>query len=166
MPSRAAYQSRAATGLLAALAALAAMAACSSSHPHTPLAVTTTSVAPATTAAPNTSAAAPTTRPVPATSVYAPSAPQPSPDTAAGALINNWSTGDRTAAATVASPPAVAALFAQPYPAGYLQARGCTDPSANPGTCTYANRDSGSLYEIGVTHLPAGWYVSSVSVES
>lgn len=127
---------------------------------------TTTSVAPATTRPPATTAAPTSAATAPPSTVYAPTTPQPSPDSAAGALINDWSTGNRAAAAAVAAPPAVAALFAQPYPAGYLQARGCTDPSANPGTCTYANRESGSLYEIEVTHLPAGWYVSSVSVES
>ncbi len=152
MHSRAAYLLLAAGGLLTA---------CSSAPSHTPLAVTTTSsVAPATSAAPTTPATAPPT------TVYSPATPQPSPDGAAAALISDWSTGNRTAAAAVASPPAVAGLFAHPYPGGYLQARGCTDPSANPGTCTYADRNSGSLFEIGVTHLPAGWYVSTVNVES
>ncbi|HET6964380.1 MAG TPA: hypothetical protein VFH58_06375 [Acidimicrobiales bacterium] len=157
---------RAAYLLLGVAGLVAALAACSSSHPHTPVGVTTTSVAPATTLPPATTAAPTSAATAPPSTVYTPTTPQPSPDSAAGALVNDWSTGNRAAASTVAAPPAVAALFAQPYPAGYIQARGCTDPSANPGTCTYANRESGGLYEIEVTHLPAGWYVSSVSVES
>lgn len=66
----------------------------------------------------------------------------------------------------MAAPAAVAAVFGQPYPYSYIQSRGCTDPGTNPGTCTYANRQSGALYEIGVTRTGGGWYVSSVSVEN
>ena len=98
--------------------------------------------------------------------VYAPTHLQTTPDAAAAALISAWSSGNRATAATGATPAAVATLFAQPYPAQYIQARGCTAASDNPGTCTYANRQSGSLYEIGVTQVAAGWYVTSVTVES
>lgn len=119
-----------------------------------------------TTAPAVTTSAPPTTRPVPSTTVYTPTRLQTTPDAAAAALISAWSTGNRAGAAAGAAPAAVASLFAQPYPGGFLQARGCTAASDNPGTCTYANRQSGGLYEIGVTQVAAGWYVSSVTVES
>lgn len=152
MPSRVALLLLVAAGLLAG---------CSSSLSQPTAATSTTS--PPVTTAPTTAVTAP---PTPPTTVYAPTAPQPSPYQAAGALVYEWSVGNRAGAATMAAPAAVATLFAQPYPAGWFQARGCTASSTNPGTCTYANRYNGSLYEIGVTHLPAGWYVSSVTVET
>ena len=163
MRSRPALLLLAATGLVGPLSA-----GCTSSSPHRAAASTTavpSTAVPtvATTAPPTTARAAPTTPP---TTVYAPSSPQPSPDAAAAALVDDWSTGNRSGADAVAAPDAVAALFAQPYPAGYLQSRGCTDPSTNPGTCTYANRETGGLYEIGVTRTGTAWYVSTVNVES
>jgi hypothetical protein len=98
--------------------------------------------------------------------VYRPTNAQSTPDAAAAALVEDWGAGTRAAAATLAAPAAISALFAQAYKPGGLQARGCTDPSANPGTCTYADQSTGSLYQFAVTKIPAGWYVSSVTVES
>ncbi|MDE3204915.1 MAG: hypothetical protein KGQ66_11960 [Acidobacteriota bacterium] len=108
-----------------------------------------------------------TTAPVtaPPTTVYTPTAPAGSPDGAAAALVEAWAGANPTQAAATASPAARQALFAVPYPAGGAQARGCTDARTNPGTCTYADVGSGRLYEIGVTHLSSGWYVSSVTIE-
>lgn len=77
-----------------------------------------------------------------------------------------WGDGNRTEAAQIASPAAIAALFAVPYPAGYLQSRGCTDPSTNPGTCTYRNTRTDGIYEITVIESPSGWYVSAVTPET
>lgn len=110
--------------------------------------------------------APPTTVPASTTTVYAPTAPQQSPGDAAAALIQNWAAGDRAGAAGEATPGAVATLFAIPYPAGYLQPRGCTAGSVNPGTCTYRNTETEGIYEIGVAHGPAGWYVVSVTPEA
>lgn len=56
-------------------------------------------------------------------------------------------------------------MFAQPYPRGYLQARGCTT-GANPGTCTYRNTKTDGIYEIQVTSGASGWYVTAVIPES
>ena len=151
--------------VLAALAAAWCLAGCSSAGraaTRSPTTPSTTAPSP-TTAVPTTPAPTST---APPTTVYAPTRPAPSPDSAAYALVQAWSRADRAGAAAVASPPAVAALLAIPYPGGWLQSRGCTDPSANPGTCTYANLQSGSLYEIQVLHAPAGWYVNAVTVES
>lgn len=102
----------------------------------------------------------------PPTTVYKPASPQPSPDSAAAALVADWAAGSRAAAATVAAPAAVTAVFRAPYPAGEMQARGCTDPGTNPGTCTYADQATGSLYEFAVVRGAGGWYVSALSVES
>ncbi len=162
-------RSRPALAVAAAAACLAGglLAGCTSSPPVGGSAGTTATAAPTTTVAPTVTRPAPTTpATTPPTTAYTPSSPAPSPDAAAAALIDDWSTGNRTGAAAVAAPAAIAALFAQPYPAGYLQSRGCTDPSTNPGTCTYANRDTGSLYEIDVSRTGSGWYVPTVIVES
>ncbi len=148
--------------VLAVLGTAGLTGGCSSSPARTspPTSSTTTTTVPAT-MPPSTS------RPTsPPTSVYSPARPQPSPDAAALALIQAWAAGDRAAAAAVASPAAVATLLAVPYPAGFIQARGCTDPSVNPGTCTYANRQSGSLYQMQLDRTASGWYVASVTVES
>ena len=126
-------------------------AGCTSSHGSTTPATSGTTV---------TTAATTTT-----TTTWAPTAAQPTPDAAAAHLVSAWATNDRGAAAAVAAPSAVDALFAQPYPAGYLQARGCTQ-GANPGTCTYRNTKTDGLYEIGVTSGATGWYVSSVTPET
>jgi hypothetical protein len=123
--------------------------------------------APATVAVPSTTPATVTVpSTAPPTTVYTPAGPQPSPDAAALALIQAWAAGSRATAARDASQPALKALFAVPYPGSWLQARGCTDASTNPGTCTYANRQSGSLYEIEVYQGRSGWYVTSVTVET
>jgi hypothetical protein len=97
--------------------------------------------------------------------VWAPTAPQPSPDAAASRLVSAWSTNNRPAALAVASPQAVDTLFAQPYPAGYLQSRGCTT-GANPATCTYRNTKTDGIYQIGVSSGASGWYVSAVTPET
>jgi hypothetical protein len=134
----------------------------SAAPPTTPGPPVTTPAPPAPTAA----TPAPTAAPAPATTVYAPTSPLSSPDAAAAHLVSAWAAGDRAEAARVATPAAVSTLFASPYPAGYIQPRGCTDASVNPGTCTYRNTQTNGIYEIGVSHVPAGWYVTSVTVES
>jgi hypothetical protein len=77
-----------------------------------------------------------------------------------------WGQGDRQAAHAVAVPSAVSDLFAIPRPAGGVQSRGCTDASTNPGTCTYADLNTGTLYEVEVAQVPGGWYVTSVTPET
>ncbi|HUE58112.1 MAG TPA: hypothetical protein VMO88_00885 [Acidimicrobiales bacterium] len=142
--------------VLAASALVVFTAGCSSSHGTASPATTRTNVS-------NPSAS--TTVPTTSTTVWAPTAAQPSPDAAAARLVSAWSTSNRSAALAVAAPQAVAALFAQPYPAGYLQARGCTS-GANPATCTYRNTQTNAIFEIGITSGVGGWYVSSVTAET
>ncbi|HEX4864777.1 MAG TPA: hypothetical protein VFV02_11930 [Acidimicrobiales bacterium] len=140
--------------LAAAFTAFAAVG-CASSHAGRSVATTTT------TPTVTTSTVAPTT----STTAWAATSAQPSPDAAAARLVSAWSSGNRGAAIAVASPQAVDTLFAQPYPVGYLQSRGCT-AGANPATCTYRNTKTDGIYEIGVTSGPTGWYVSSVTPET
>ena len=139
--------------LVTALGGMIVLGSCgSSTAPHSQGTV------PPTTAAPVSATAPPTTG-------WSATAAQPSPDAAAARLISAWSTGNQALARTVASPTAVSTLFAQPYPAGYLQARGCTT-GANPGTCTYRNTRTDAIYEIQVTSGGSGWYVSAVTPET
>ena len=133
-----------------------ALASCGSSRPSS-LPRTPATTVPAATSSPPTTA--------PPTTVWSPSAPQPSPDAAAARLISAWAGANQALATTVASPNAVSTLFAQPYPAGYLQARGCTQ-GANPGTCTYRNTRTNGIYEVQVSQGAGGWYVSSVIPET
>jgi len=79
--------------------------------------------------------------------------------------VSAWSSVNQALAATVASPAAVSTLFAQTYPAGYLQARGCTS-GASPATCTYRNTRTNGIYEIEISSGSGGWYVSSVTAET
>lgn len=141
--------------IIAILGASLALASCGSSPPsHGGVSAGTTTVPAATTAPPTT----PTT-------IWSATAPQSSPFAAATRLVSAWASGNQAVASTVASPNAVSTLFAQPYPAGYLQARGCTS-GANPATCTYRNTKTNGIYEIEISSGSGGWYVSSVTPES
>jgi hypothetical protein len=97
-----------------------------------------------------------------------PPAGQPTPDAAAAGLIAAWAAGDRATASTVATPGAVASLFAVRYPgAGLAIPRGCTS-EFQPIVCTYGPPGGASpsdqVFEISVSQGPTGWYVSSVRV--
>jgi hypothetical protein len=123
---------------------------------------------PATTVGPAT---APTTAPpvtAPPTTSWRPSAPQASPDAAAAALVDAWARADRATASSVATPEAVASLFAVPYPGpGLAIDRGCST-AFPPVVCTFGPPGGASpsdgIYQLTVSQTPAGWYVSSVQV--
>lgn len=122
-----------------------------------------TSRPPPTDAAPPASVA--TTVPITTTTLFAPAAPKPSASQAAAALVYEWGRQDRAAAKSVASPTAVAALFA--VGPRELQFRGCSDANL-PIVCTYADRStaSGGLYELSATQTAGGgWYVTSLQIE-
>ena len=110
-----------------------------------------------------TTAAAPTT-----TAAVVPPAPQPSPEAAADALVSYWSSGNRTTALRVATPAAVATLFAVKYPSGLAINRGCTT-AFPPIICTYGAPGGGPvnapIYQLYETQAPGGWYVSSVQIQ-
>ncbi|MBV9660713.1 MAG: hypothetical protein JO337_06110 [Acidimicrobiales bacterium] len=148
------------TVLSATVLSATVLAACGSGRGPTtasPRTVSPTTTASSTTASSTTASS---------TTVFAPADPQSSPDRAAARLVAAWAGGNQAEAASVASPLAVATLFSTPYPAGALQARGCTDPTANPGSCTYRNTSTDGIYEITVVDGASGWYVSAVIPET
>lgn len=144
--------------MVAVAAGAWAVAGCSSAKVST----TSTTPAPATLAPPDTAATTTTGATVPAV----PPAPASSSEGAAVALTSAWGSGDRARAAQVATPAAVATLFALPYPRDNLQFRSCSNGS--PSTCTYRNTASstGEIYDLVVVQVTRGWYVTDVQHET
>jgi hypothetical protein len=94
-----------------------------------------------------------------------PPSPQPSPDDAATLFVNEWKTGNRAGAATVATAKAVTALFASAYAGQTVIDRGCSVTFV-PRVCSWGDYGGGSgpLYEIDTRPIGANWYVSAASV--
>jgi hypothetical protein len=121
----------------------------------------------------STGAASPTTTTLAhmttTTAVVLPSTLSPSAEGAAAALVSSWSTNNRAAALTVATPTAVATILAVPYASGLAIARGCST-SFSPIVCTYGPPGGASptdpIYQIKVSQVSGGWYVSSVKIEN
>ena len=92
-----------------------------------------------------------------------------SAEAAATALVSSWSTNNRSEALTVATPSAVATLFSVPYASGLAISRGCST-SFSPIVCTFGPPGGASptdpIYEIMVSQVVGGWYVSSVKIEN
>ena len=103
------------------------------------------------------------------TTAVLPTTLSPSVDAAATALVSSWSTNNRSAALTVATPTAVATLFSASYASALAIARGCST-SFLPIVCVYGPPGGASptdpLYKIKVSQVAGGWYVSSVDIES
>jgi hypothetical protein len=103
------------------------------------------------------------------TTVGLPSAPQPSPTTAASALVSSWAGENRAVALSVATPSAVDTLFGATYASGMAIDRGCST-SAPPVVCTFGPPGGASptdpIYEVYVSQTPGGWYVSTVKIEN
>jgi hypothetical protein len=103
-----------------------------------------------------------------ATTVALPAALSSSADAAATALVSSWSAGNKATALTVATPAAVATLFAAPYTDGLAIARGCST-DFSPIVCTFGPpggaSPSDAIYQVLVTQATGGWYVSSVRVQ-
>ena len=103
------------------------------------------------------------------TTLALPTALKPSAEAAAAALVSSWSTANRTAALTLATPAAITALFAVPYASGLALDRGCST-SFSPIVCTFGPPGGASptdpIYEIMVSQVQGGWYVSSVKIEN
>ncbi len=101
------------------------------------------------------------------TTVAIPTALRPDAESAATALVSSWATGNRAAALTVATPAAVATLFAVPYPSGLAEDRGCST-TFQPIVCTFGPPGGANpndpIYEIDVSQAPGGWYVSAAKV--
>jgi len=119
----------------------------------------------------STRAAPPTTTSAHGTTTTAvlPTTLSPSADAAATALVSSWSTNNRSAALTVATPAAATTLFSVPYAGGLALARGCST-SFSPIVCTFGPPGGASptdpIYEIMVSQVSGEWYVSSVKVEN
>jgi len=103
------------------------------------------------------------------TTVALPTTRSPSAGAAATALVSSWSTNNRTAALAVATSTAVATLFNVPYASGLALDRGCST-SFSPIVCTFGPPGGASptdpIYEIIVSQVEGGWYVSSVKIEN
>ena len=103
------------------------------------------------------------------TTLALPTALQTSAEAAAAGLVSSWSTGNKPAASTVATPGAVATLFAAPYSSGLAVDRGCST-SFTPIVCTFGPPGGASpndpIYQVLVSQAPGGWYVSSVRIEN
>ena len=110
-----------------------------------------------------------TTVPVPTTAApVIPPAPQPTAEAAATALVGYWASGNRSTALRVATPQAVATLFAVSYPSGLAVDRGCTS-AFPPIICTFGAPGGGPvnapIYQLYESQAPGGWYVGSVQIQ-
>jgi hypothetical protein len=104
---------------------------------------------------------APTTSPA----AWRPASPAPSASQAAYELVEAWGNGSRKTALADASPRAVAALFANPYPAGGPQYRGCSTPPGHvPSSCVF--RSGNDLLSLTTVSFPDGWGVTAALMES
>jgi len=103
------------------------------------------------------------------TTVAVPTTLSPSAEGAATALVATWATNNRASALKVATPAAVATLFNVPYASGLSLDRGCST-SFSPIVCTFGPPGGASptdpIYEIMVSEVQGGWYVSSVKIEN
>ncbi|HEY5024886.1 MAG TPA: hypothetical protein VII76_07910 [Acidimicrobiales bacterium] len=158
-----------ATAVVAVLAVTAT--ACGTSKAATPTTGPTTTGA--TTTAPiqtiPPASTTTTTVPVPTTAPpVIPPAPQPTPEAAANALVSYWASGNRTTALRVATPQAVATLFAVRYPSGLAINRGCSS-AFPPIICTFGAPGGGPvnapIYQLYESQAPGGWYVGSVQIQ-
>jgi hypothetical protein len=103
----------------------------------------------------------PTTR----RAAWRPPDPEPTASQAAYELVGAWADNDRKAALGDASPAAVAALFADPYPPGGPQYRGCSTPPGNvPSNCVF--RSGNDLLSLTTVAFPDGWGVTGAILES
>jgi hypothetical protein len=124
---------------------------------------TTTTAATSTTAAPRRSVAASSSTTSPA--AWRPPSPEPTASQAAYELVGAWADNDRKAALADASPAAVAALFANPYPPGGPQYRGCSTPPGNAqSSCVF--RSGNDLLSLTTVAFPDGWGVTAAILES
>ncbi|MGQ0678712.1 MAG: hypothetical protein ACT4OM_03480 [Actinomycetota bacterium] len=91
------------------------------------------------------------------TTTTLPLMPEATFEQATASLFQAWRSGDRAAAAAVALPEAVDAMFA--VPAGPVQSRGC-DTAEGEHDCAYRFGDQ--LLRLQVAQVPGGWVVAMV----
>jgi hypothetical protein len=130
--------------------------------PATATAATTTAAATATT---GPQRAVPRSAPTTRAAAWRPPSPAPTPSQAAYELVSAWADGSRKAALADASPGAVSALFANPYPAGGPQFRGCSTPPGHaPSSCVF--RSGNDLLSLTTVSFPDGWGITAAVMES
>lgn len=132
------------------------LAACGAGTGQTP----SGTIAPSPTQA-STTTAAPAT-----TTTTIPPRPQPSAAEASNVFMEGWIYGHRSESESVATPAAVATLYAKPYGGQPLNDRGCRD-SFPPVVCTWGPYalGHGAIYQVQVTRTASGWYVSGLTIE-
>jgi len=122
----------------------------------------------------STRAAAPTTTTTsqPAkklSTVVLPSRLSPTAEVAADDLVTSWSMNNRLGALAVATPTAATTIFSTPYTSGLAISRGCST-SFSPIVCTFGPPGGAPptepIYEIRVSQVAGGWYVSSIRIEN
>jgi hypothetical protein len=103
-----------------------------------------------------------------ASTVVLPSSLSPSAEVAADDLVTSWSTNNRLGALAVATPTAASTLFSATYASGLAISRGCS--TFSPIVCTFGPPGGASptdpIYEVRVSQVAGGWYVSSVRIEN
>lgn len=69
----------------------------------------------------------------------------------------------------MATPTAVDVLFAVPYASGMAEDRGCST-AFDPIVCTFGPPGGANpadrIYQLDVTGIPAGWFVSAVKINN
>ena len=83
----------------------------------------------------------------------------PDGDTAAHRLYDAWVANDRSAAATIADPAAIDAVFAAPK-GTYELYRGCDTGEFGTGGCLFRNRANNNTIQIDLEKRATGWVVS------
>lgn len=83
----------------------------------------------------------------------------PEPATAAQKLYDAWVAGDREAAATIADPPAIDAVFAA-TPGPYELYRGCDSGEFDTGGCLFRDRTTNNTIQIDLEKRDSGWVVA------
>ena len=101
--------------------------------------------------------------------VVLPSTLSPSAEVAADDLVTSWSMNNRLGALAVATPTAATTLFSATYASGMAISRGCST-SFSPIVCTFGPPGGASptdpIFQIRVSQVAGGWYVSSVRIEN
>lgn len=83
----------------------------------------------------------------------------PELETAARRLYDAWVANDRAAAATIADPAAIDAVFAAPK-GTYELYRGCDTGEFGTGGCLFRNRANNNTIQIDLEKRASGWVVS------
>jgi hypothetical protein len=101
--------------------------------------------------------------------VVLPSRLSPTAEVAADDLVTSWSMNNRLGALAVATPTAATTLFSVTYASGMAINRGCST-SFSPIVCTFGPPGGASptdpIFQIRVSQVAGGWYVSSVRIEN